>query len=244
MATTGLILTIGKSTEHVKTSIQYYNPDYMILLTSEEYASTTRRKLSHWKKQYDLDGDVAVIKGLFTDESAENIMTESLRAIDVLRSVEMEYIFMGITGGTMHMAAAASSAATIAGVPIFYVKQPDGEQVVQPNKDVIEMSTLGAYTRLSKLPAEALDLFRSVFTLKEDDEKGKISASEAANIGMPQGFLDYLTRQRVLEKTDESNYVFTYSGFSMVRMLHDNPNIAKLIENQNEKVDEPDHMFG
>ena len=171
MATTGLILTIGKSTEHVKTSIQYYNPDYMTLLTSEEYASTTRRKLSHWKKQYDLDGDVAVIKGLFTNESAENIMTESLRAIDVLRSAELEYIFMGITGGTMHMAAAASSAATIAGVPIFYVKQPDGEQVVQPNKDVIEMSTLGAYTRLSKLPAEALDLFRSVFTLKEDDEK-------------------------------------------------------------------------
>lgn len=244
MATTGLILTIGKSTEHVKTSIQYYNPDYITLLTSEEYASTTRRKLSHWKKQYDLDGDVAVIKGLFTNESAENIMTESLRAIDVLRSAELEYIFMGITGGTMHMAAAASSAATIAGVPIFYVKQPDGEQVVQPNKDVIELSTLGAYTRMSKLPPEALDLFRSVFTLKEDDEKGRISASEAANIGMPQGFLDYLTRQRVLEKTDESNYVFTYSGFSMVRMLHDNPNIAKLIEKQNEKVDEPDHMFG
>ena len=27
MTTTGLILTIGKSTEHVKTSIQFYNPD-------------------------------------------------------------------------------------------------------------------------------------------------------------------------------------------------------------------------
>ena len=61
-------------------------------------------KLSHWKKQYDLDGDVVVIEGLFTDDSAENIMTESLRAIDVLRTAEMEYIYMGITGGTMHMA--------------------------------------------------------------------------------------------------------------------------------------------
>ena len=244
MTTTGLILTIGKSTEHVKTSIQFYNPDYLILMTSEEYASTTRRKLSHWKKQYDLDGDVVVIEGLFTDDSAENIMTESLRAIDVLRTAEMEYIYMGITGGTMHMAAAASSAATIAGIAIFYVKQPDGQQVVQPNKDVIQMPTLGAFARLSKLPPEAIDLFRSVFTQKEDDDKGKISASEAAEIGMPQGFLDFLARQGILENTDESNYVFTYSGFSMVRMLHENPNIAKLIKNQHEKVlESPDHMF-
>ena len=67
----------------------------------------------------------------------------------------------------------ASSAATIAGVAIFYVKQPDGQQVVQPNKDVIQMPTLGAFARLSKLPPEAIDLFRSVFTQKEDDPEEK-----------------------------------------------------------------------
>ena len=243
MSGTGLILTIGKSTEHVTTSLQYYNPDYLILLTSEKYASTTRRKLSHWKKQYDLEGDVSVIEGLFTTESAENIMTKSLGAIDLLNSVEMEYIIMGITGGTMHMAAAASSAATIAGVPVFYVKQPEGGQVVQPNKDVIEMPTLGAFSRLSKLPIEALELFRSVFTQKEGDEKGLISVSEAVGIGMPKTFPDYLTKQRMLEKIDSSKYKFTYSGFSMVRMLHNNPNIAMLVKQQNDKTDSPDHMY-
>ena len=61
---------------------------------------------------------------------------------------------------------------------------------------------------------------------------------------MPQGFLDFLARQGILENTDESNYVFTYSGFSMVRMLHENLNIAKLIKNQHENVlESPDHMF-
>ena len=243
MSGTGLILTIGKSTKHVNTSLQYYNPDYLILLTSEEYASTTRRKLSHWKKQYDLEGNVFVISGLFTNESAENIMTESLKAIDLLNAGEMKHIFMGITGGTMHMAAAAASAANIAGVPVFYVKQPDGEQVVQPNKDVIEMPTLGTFSTLSGLPVEALELFRSVFTEKEGDEKGNITVSEAEGIGMPKNFLDYLTKQRMLENTDPSTYKFTYSGFSMVRMLHNNPNIAKLIKSRNEEAETPDHMY-
>ena len=243
MSGTGLILTVGKSTQHINTSLQYYNPDYLILLTSEQYATTTRRKLSHWKKQYDLEGNVFVISGLFTNESAENIMTESLKAIDLLNAGEMEHIFMGITGGTMHMAAAAASAANIAGVPVFYVKQPDGEQVVQPNKDVIEMPTLGTFSKLSGLPVEALELFRSVFTEKEGEEKGNITVREAEGIGMPKNFLDYLTKQRMLENTDSSTYKFTYSGFSMVRMLHNNPNIAKLIKSRNEKVESPDHMF-
>lgn len=243
MSGTGLILTIGKSTEHVKTSLQHYSPDFLVLLTSEEYASTTRRKLSHWKKQYNLEGDVFVITDLFTEESAENIMTETLKAIDVLNMAKMDPIFMGITGGTMHMAAAAASAATIADVPVFYVKQPDGEQIVQPNKDVIEMPTLGAFSKLSKLPIEALELFRSVFTEKEGEDKGNITVSEAGGIGMPKSFLDYLTAQRMLEKIDSSTYEFTYSGFSMVRMLHTNPNIAKLIKAKTEKMEIPDHMY-
>ena len=141
------------------------------------------------------------------------------------------------------MAAAASSAATIAGVPVFYVKQPEGGQVVQPNKDVIEMPTLGAFNGLSKLPIEALELFRSVFTQKEGDEKGYITVSEVEGIGMPKIVLDYLTRQRMLEKKDSSTYRFTYSGFSMVRMLHNNPNIARLVKDQNDKTDNSDHMY-
>ena len=243
MSGIGLILTIGKSTEHVKTSLQHYSPNFLVLLTSEDYASTTRRKLSHWKKQYDLEGEVFVIADLFSSEAAENIMAETLKAIDILNMAKMEPIFLGITGGTMHMAAAASSAATIADVPVFYVKQPDGEQVVQPNKDIIEMPSLNAFSKLSKLPVEALELFRSVFTEKEEDEKGNITVAEAGSIGMPKSFLDYLTVQRMLTKVDSSTYEFTYSGFSMVRMLHTNPNIAKLIKARTEKMETPDHLY-
>ena len=132
-------------------------------------------------------------------------MTESLRAIDVC-TAEMEYIYMGITGNFDAYSSCASSAATIAGVAIFYVKQLDGQQVVQPNKDVIQMPTLGAFARLINShpkPSICSDLY-----LRKKTIRGKISASEAAEIGMPQVSW-FLTRQDILENTDESNYVFT-----------------------------------
>ncbi|MBT5844309.1 MAG: hypothetical protein HOH79_04925 [Euryarchaeota archaeon] len=244
MSGIGLILTLGKSTVHVKTSLLNYSPNHLILLTSEEFASTARRQLSHWKRQFDLEGEVLVIKDLFTEEGAEHIMTQTLLAIDFLNMAEFDTIFLGITGGTMHMAAAAASAATMADVPVFYVKHPHGEQVIQPNKDVIEMPTLNAFSKLSRIPPEALELFISVFNDKEGEERGTLTASEARNIGMPPGYLDYLTRHRVLDQIDASTYKFTYSGISIVRMLYSNPNIGKLIKAKTGKAEEPDHMFG
>lgn len=244
MSGVGLILTLGKSTEHVKTSLLNYSPDHLILLTSEDFASTARRQLSHWKKQFDLEGDVFVITDLFSNKAAEHIMTQTLLAIDFLNMAELDAIFLGITGGTMHMAAAAASAATIADVPVFYVKQPDGEQVIQPNKDIIEMPTLSAFSKLSSMPLEALELFVSVFTDKEGEEKGEITVSEAGTIGMPHSYLNFLTKHRVLDRKDESTYRFTYTGVSMVRMLHANPNIGKLIEAKTQRSEHTDHMFG
>ena len=171
-------------------------------------------------------------------------MTQPLRAIASLLMEELDPILLGITGGTMHMAAAAASAATLADIPVFYVKQPDGEQIVQPNKDIIEMPTLSAFGSLSVLPPNALNLFKSVLTEKEGELFGTISISEVENIGMPPSYLDYLVVLRVLNKIDESKYKFTYTGMCMVRMLHDNPNIKRLFEEKTEKIEQPDHMFG
>jgi hypothetical protein len=244
MSGLGLILTLGKSTEHVKTSLLNYSPKHLIILTSEMFASTARRQLSHWKKQFDIEGEVFVIEGLFTDVGAENIMTQTFRAISSLLAKEFDTILLGITGGTMHMAAAAASAATLADIPVFYVKQPDGEQIVQPNKDIIEMPTLSAFGGLSGLPPNVLELFKSVFAEKEGEFIGTISISEVEKVGMPPSYLDYLTSLRVLNKIDKSKYKFTYTGMSMVRMLHGNPNIKRLIEEKTEKTEQPDHMFG
>ena len=74
--------------------------------------------------------------------------------------------------------------------------------------------------------------------------KGTITVSEAATIGMPPSYLNFLTKHRVLNRVDESTYSFTYNGVSMVRMLHSNPNIAKLLQDKTQEADHPDHMFG
>ena len=94
------------------------------------------------------------------------------------------------TWDEIHMAVAASQF-----LAIFYVKQPDGQQVVQSNKDVIQMPTLAVCNR---------NLKPSICS--------EFTQNKAAEIGMPQGFLDF-ARQGILEN-DESNYVFTYSGFN------------------------------
>ncbi len=244
MSGIGLVLTLGKSTEHVKTSLLKYSPNHLILLTSEDFASTARRQLSHWKKQYDLEGDVFVIENLFSNEASEHIMTQTLLAIDFLKMAELDRILLGITGGTMHMAAVAASAATIADVPVFYVKQPDGDQVIQPNKDIIEMPSLSAFSILSSMPLEALELFVSSFTDKDKKEKGQITVSDVATVGMPPSYLNYLTKYSVLEQIDESTYTFTYTGVSLIRTLHSNPNIRKLIKAKTEQPEHLDHMFG
>jgi len=245
MSGLGLILTLGKSTEHVKTSLLNYSPKHLIILTSEVFASTARRQLSHWKKQYNLEGDVFVIDDLFTTNAAENIMENTFLAIDFLRMKKFKPIFLGITGGTMHMAAAAASAATIVDIPIFYVKQPDGEQVMQPNKDIIEMPSLSAFSQISSIPPPALQLFISAFTEKEGSEKGTVHKSEAESIGIPPGYLDLLTELRVLDKIEKSTYKVTYMGASIVRMVSENPYISALIDARKEKEEQfDDHMFG
>ena len=46
---------------------------------------------------------------------------------------------LGITGGTMHMAAAGSYSGLVLGMKTFYVSMPQGEAKPMPNRDVIEL---------------------------------------------------------------------------------------------------------
>ena len=76
------------------------------------------------------------------------MMNQTFLAIDALRSMGCQPIHLGITGGTMHMGI-ATSVATVQGMQVFYVKQPDGDQVVQPNKDVLLMPNIVPFVPFS-----------------------------------------------------------------------------------------------
>ena len=96
MAKTGIALTIGKSKEHAITAIQKFNPHHLILITSEDLASTTKARLTRWKKQYDLDGSVFIIEDLFGYMGPENIMTQTFLAMDALKAHDCKEIYLGV----------------------------------------------------------------------------------------------------------------------------------------------------
>ena len=245
MGTVGLALTIGKSKEHAITAIQKFSPGHLILLTSEDLAPSTKSRLTRWKKQYALDGAVFIIEELFGYAGPENIMTQTFLAMDALKSVGCEEIYLGITGGTMHMAAVATSAATMSGIPVFYVKQPDGEQVVQPNKDILMMPNINAFRAIRNMPVEVINFFRSVVVDRNDEEQGILTKEEAEEVGIPLDYLDYLGIMGVLERIDQDRHKLTYAGWTVVKLVRKSPNLDRMMDMLHSSTnDDNDHMFG
>lgn len=246
MPTTGLALTIGKSKEHAITAIQKFNPEHLILITSDDLAPTTRRRLTQWKKQFDLKGTVLVIEDLFGRHGAENIMNQTFIALDALQAMECEKIYLGITGGTMHMSAIASSVATMSGIPIFYVKQPEPGQVVQPNKDVLVMPNNRAYRSISSLPPEVIEFLGAALSKADEEEDTIIQFEEFEAAGIPPQILLVLVQLGLLEPQPERKFLMTYAGEAIVRLVRDSPNFERLIELMNpseEKQAYADTMF-
>ena len=229
MSDLGLVLTIGKTIEHAITAIQCFNPSKLALVTSKELASTTRRRLTKWKKQFDLDGEVFIIEELFGPMGPENIMTQTFLAIDSLRDAGCRPVHLGITGGTMHMAGVATSVATMQGLQVFYVKQPDGEQVVQPNKDVLLMPNISAFRAMRAMPAEIIDMFYTSVVEREGSDQGLLSMEQAKTAGLPRKLLDMYIDIGILELIEKDLYKLTYAGYSIVKFTRKTPNIDRLL---------------
>lgn len=244
MTELGLVLTIGKTKEHAITAIQCFNPSHLALITSQELAATTRRRLTQWKKQFGIEGEVFIIEDLFGAMGPENIMTQTFLAIDSLRKKDCRPVHLGITGGTMHMAGVATSVATMQGMQVFYVKMPEGEQVVQPNKDVLLMPNVGAFRAMRAMPAEIIDMFYTSVTEREGKEQGLLTLEQAQGAGIPQEILEMYHHIGILEVIEKDLYKLTYAGFSIVKFARKTPNIDRLLSMiEDESKPEFDHMF-
>jgi len=245
MSTTGLAMTIGKNKEHALTAIQRFTPNHLMLITSEDLASSTKRRLTLWKKQFDLDGAVFIIEDLFSHSGPENIMTQTFLALDALKAADCDELYLGITGGTTHMAAVATSAATMSGVPVFYVKQPDGEQVVQPNKDVLMMPNINAFRAVRNLPIEVIDFFRTLVTDRDGEDKGQLTDDEAKMLGIPQQIIGFLHHMGIFERVDKETHKLTYAGWTVVKLVRKSPNLDRMLDMlESNSLGQNDHMFG
>jgi hypothetical protein len=243
MSGCGLILTLGKSSEHVKTSLLRYSPDHLVIITSEDFATLSRRRLGQWKRQFGLSGDVLVIENLFEVEGGHQIMTKTLFAIDILKTLDCSQILLGITGGTMAMAAVAASTATIVGIPIFYVRQPLNNQVIQPMKDVLEFPTINAYRAINSMPPDALKLFIETFGKKDAKRIGIITIDDIHHLEMPKHFVNRLVNLNVIEPIENDEFKITYPGFTLLKVVIENPNVLKLIKQELSPNDAPNTMY-
>jgi hypothetical protein len=148
---TNLILFMGRIPNHALTSIQHYAPDSVHIITSNDFRSAYVRRLNDWSKKFGFrKGTVQGISDLFEPTSISSLMncvnavTEHEYKLSDGEKMFTSRWRIGLTGGTMHMAAVATMAATILDAHAFYVIKPNNDETVVPNKHVFELPGLSA----------------------------------------------------------------------------------------------------
>ena len=143
-----MILFMGSHHEHALTSIQYYVPDAVHIVTSDDFRESYVRRLNEWSKKYGFrKGNVESVSDLFERTSTDSLLSCVFRIAGHENNHSdgrmMTYTWrIGITGGTMHMAAVATLASNILDSQAFYVIKPADGEAVMPNKQVFELPTL------------------------------------------------------------------------------------------------------
>ena len=143
-----MILFMGSHHQHALTSIQHYVPDAVHIVTSDDFREAYVRRLNEWSKKYGFrKGVVESVPDLFERTAADSLLSCVFRIAghENNHSDGRMMTFMwriGITGGTMHMAAVATLASNILDSKAFYVIKPADGEAVMPNKQVIELPTL------------------------------------------------------------------------------------------------------
>lgn len=167
----GLILFMGERVEHAITSIQKYVPETVYIVTSDKFASKHKRRLNEWSKQYNFkQGGVKSINNLFDQSAVTSLLNEviSIRHEEHnLHESDLDW-YIGITGGTMHMAAAGTYAGILLGSRVFYVIQPPSGSKPMPNRDVIEFPQLLGLGTVMHQPIELISFLRAGSGLIKD----------------------------------------------------------------------------
>jgi hypothetical protein len=217
-----LILFMGRTHAHAITSIQHYTPDAVHIITSSDFRKSYVRRLNDWSKKYGFrKGTVQSVSDLFEPTSINSLLgcVFSVAAHEAeLTEGKMETFRwkVGITGGTMHMAAVASMAAGILDALPFYVMRPNAGETVMPNKHVIEMPNLSALKTVMAL--NPVDIRK----IKEIDE-GPIEEFQRQT-ELQRWTAGLLEQSGVIQMhPDEPRFRVTALGHQIITMLGSGP---------------------
>ena len=190
----GLILFMGKRTEHAEVSIQKYVPEVVHIVTSEELRDECQINLERWESIYDIRaGGVKAVDDLFEATAVGSL----LNAVAKIRSQESDEgpkrWYVGLTGGTMHMAATAVYASILMDMQPFYVIRPPMGLEQMPNRDVLEFPAFNGMKAVLALMPPHLRAIAS----------GEGTVKDLAEADMPEWMFIRLRQSGVIDVEDE-----------------------------------------
>lgn len=203
-----MILFMGKSHEHAPPSFQKFIPDQVHIITSDIFRKEHMRRLNTWSKKYGFTkGKVKSVDDLFEESSINSLMKCVFELVEHSNQEKppgsISNWYIGLTGGTMHMAASATLAGSLIGARLFYVIKPGEGQSVMANKHVFEFPTLGAIGLSLKVATKDLIYLRT-------KEKGDFEHFKE-NCDIPSYFFE-LMREKGLVTIGEKGWEVTLLG--------------------------------
>jgi hypothetical protein len=247
-----LVLFMGGRHEHAITSIQHYVPDAVSIVTSDRFHTQYVRRLNDWSKRYDFrKGIVESVEDLFEPTAVDSLLSCVFEIVkhehtrkDMHGAPNTSLWKIGLTGGTMHMAAVAMTAANLLDSTAFYVIKPEDGEAVMPNRDIIEFPSLSAMKMVMSLKPNEVSYIeeRMEGSLKELHEETDIQ---------PWMMMEMHSRGMVNLDMKNAQWSLTELGFKVFRMLLTGPHFQHLVmeemkaleKEKNTEVEEPDFYY-
>ena len=237
-----MILFMGGSHEHAITSIQHFVPDAVHIVTSTKYEKPYRRRLSDWSKKFKFRrGTVQSISDLFEPSSVSSLIGCAWRVAGHEHDFSEGRMdtwkwTIGITGGTMHMAAVASLVAGVLDAHAFYVIKPEEGTAIMPNRDVIMLPGVHALKMAMALNPLDLDFMMS-------DDTGDLDRL-FEETGVEPWMMDLMETSLLVETNpDEPEWRLTPMGGKLLTMLRSGPLHGMLAMGEMERIKAAAHSM-
>ena len=232
-----MILFMGGSHEHAITSIQHFVPDAVHIVTSTKYEKPYRRRLSDWSKKFKFRrGTVQSISDLFEPSSVSSLIGCAWRVAGHEHDFSEGRMdtwkwTIGITGGTMHMAAVASLVAGVLDANAFYVIEPEDGAAIMPNRDVIMLPGINALKLAMAMNPLDLDFVMS-------DETGDLEILYD-NTSIQPWMIDLMKSSLLVEiHPEEPQWRLTTMGRNLLTMLRSGPLHGMLARGEMQRLQE------
>ena len=218
-----MILFMGEAHEHAITSIQHFVPDAVHIVTSDKFEKTYKRRLNDWSKKYGFrKGTVQSVEDLFGETGLTSLIGCAFRISGhefhhTEGEMETWRWNIGITGGTMLMAATGTLLASILDAGAFYVIKPPAGQAIMPNRDIIRLPEFNALKLVMALNPTDIDYLISEMG---KDEYGNLEDLHENTTIMPWMMFLLQDKAGVIELDLESGrYRLTRFGAQLLTMM-------------------------